>query len=225
MMMMARLWIWVGVTLALPGLAHAAEATVQPGVYGTEGGWGTMTINASRFKIYAVGVNGHSCGLEGSLVGHQGQSDECSIEMKPHGNGVTVTPTSEGCQQSCGFRAHFDGDYLRLPPACFPAALQTADQRFLAAYKAKDYGRAHAVLSQADTACRRYTDWRVNDRRSNDLAITAYHLGRKDECRRLSAQVADDKLLAQLKDVAPTDYDNFLPHYNAALKNAALCRE
>ena len=145
--------------------------------------------------------------------------------LEPKGGAVTVTSTGDDCRLFCGARASFDGNYLRLPPACLPATQQTADQRFLAAYKAKDFGPAYAVLSQADTACRRYTHRQLNDRRSNDLAITAYHLGRKDEYRRLSAQVADAKLLAQLKDVAPTDYDNFPPHYKAAINNAAICKE
>ena len=218
-------WTWALAALALPSLAHAAEAAVQSGVYSTVGGWGTMTISKSRFKIDAVGINGHTCGLEGSFVGHQGQAEACSIELKSLGSTVTITSTSDDCQLSCGARARFDGDYLRLPPTCTAAAQRSVDQRFLAAYKAKDYGPAYALLSQANTECRRYTGWLLNDRRSNDLAITAYHLGRKDECRRLSAQVADAKQLAQLKEVAPSDYENFLPHYEAARNNAALCKE
>lgn len=225
--MKARLWGWayIMVSLALPGAAHAVEATLQPGIYGTEGGWGTMTISKSRFKIDTVGVNGHRCGLEGSLVGQRGQAEACSVRMTPQGSTVTISITNDECRQFCGARASFDGDYIRLPPTCTAVAQREVDQRFIAAYKAKDYAIAYELLSETDTACRRYTGWLLNDRRRNDLAITAYHLGRKDECRRLSAQVADAKQLEQLKAVAPSDYDNFLPHYEAALNNAALCKE
>ncbi|MFT4097768.1 MAG: hypothetical protein QM651_11650 [Rhodoblastus sp.] len=221
------------IALALANTASMAHAQVAPGDYIAEHGWGTLKVKNGGFEILAVGGNGHTCSLDGRLNGMTATLDDegdiCRIDFKAKEGGFQVTPTTpETCSNYCGARAYFEGLYLRPARGCADGARETTRKNFKAAYAAKDYVKAHALLVPLLQTCARTLGPMETAALRNDLAITLYHLGRKADCRAMLAPLAeqaakkDDDLTA---DYPPSDWEEFKPLIGAARTNLALCKD
>jgi hypothetical protein len=214
--------------LVLPLAVWAAEPAA--GIYGTEGGWGTMQIDARRLHIDAIGVNGHSCTVDASRQDSTWQTEAladtaCRLSFKSLGQGrwqVTGQPM-EACQGFCGARASFQGDYVTLPPGCTPRRQRQRHEEALSLYRAQRYEPAGEAMAALAGECAAYLDWREKNSLANDQAVTAWHLGELPECRRLSASVINEDLLEQLRQVAPTDYEGYKRQVDAARFNLGRC--
>lgn len=124
---MARRYGWSGMLVWLVAFG-ASAAGPTPGEYGTKQGWGGLQVSdkggARHFEILAVGANGHTCSLEGTLQGDKAEvrdaSDTpCKLAFKPVAGGFSIAAlTQDSCRDYCGMRASFEGDYLKLPAGC-----------------------------------------------------------------------------------------------------------
>lgn len=217
--------------LAACAMAATLQAGAAPVDYGTERGWGLLTLDraARTFAISAVGANAHTCDVQGRLGGaklNEGSAEACRITFTEGRGGriaVAATPaTEEACRQFCGMRAYFDGDYEPLPAACRPDALRQQHARGLADYRAKRFDAALQAWGAGLAACERLMDrfgvwgWR------NDMAIAAHRLGRHADCIQWSQAVLDE---AAPIDFAPTDADTAAPLLKAARFNLGQCRQ
>lgn len=218
--------------LALAVAASSAHAQVANGDYIAEHGWGALKVKNGGFEILSVGGNGHTCGLDGKLKGMTATLDDggdiCRIRFKAKDGGYQVTPaTPETCRNYCGARAYFEGLYLKPARGCADGAREATKKGFKAAYAAKDYAKAHRLLSPLLHTCVRTLGPMETAALRNDLAITLYHLGRKADCRAILAPLAEqaakkgDDLMA---DYPPSDWDEFKPLIGATRTNLALCK-
>lgn len=217
--------------LAAGALAATLQAGAAPADYGTERGWGSLTLDraARTFAISTVGANAHTCELQGRLSGaklNEGTADSCRITLTEGRDGRIIVAatqaTEEACRQFCGMRAYFDGDYLPLPAACRPDALRQQHARGLADYRAKRFDAALQTWGAGLAACERLMNrfgvwgWR------NDMAIAAHRLGRHADCIQWSQAVLDE---AAPIDFPPTDADTAAPLLKAARFNLGQCRQ
>lgn len=233
-------WITTLLLAALPLLCSAQTATMQPGKYVTEGGWGHLTIEpakggAQRFAIEALGGNMHSCTLDGDIrngkslldVGEPGKP--CVVSFKLVGSNVQVSnSTAEQCRQFCGMRAAFDGLYLTPAAGCDSPARRATRNKFKALYDKKAFDEARAVLQPVLANCASTMDRIALSSLRNDLAITQYHLGDFAACISTLAPLAEDasKTDAEvLNSYPPSDAESFLPSVRAARVNLKLCRQ
>ncbi|HMN71276.1 MAG TPA: hypothetical protein PKA55_05345 [Rhodoblastus sp.] len=218
--------------LALAVAASAAHAQVATGDYIAEHGWGTLKVKNGGFEILAVGGNGHTCSLDGKLKGMTATLDDagdiCRIAFAAKDGGYQVTPTTpETCRAYCGARAYFEGLYLKPARGCADGARAKTRKAFKAAYDAKDYAKAARLLAPQLSACARTLGPMETAGLRNDLAIAQYHLGRKEECLKTLAPLAeqagrkDDDLQP---DYPPSDWEEFKPLLKATRINLALCR-
>lgn len=217
--------------LAFGALALSLQAGAAPVDYGTERGWGRLTLDRSArtFSISTIGANGHACWLKGRLRGTgltQGAAERCRIALTAGAAGalqVAATPaTQDACRQFCGMRATFEGDYLPLPAACKPAALKQQRARGLRDYRAGRFDAALKTWSASLNGCERlmhmFDVWRWR----NDMAIAAHHAGRLADCRQWSQAVLDD---AAPITFPPTDALTAEPLLGAARHNLAKCQQ
>lgn len=130
------------------------------------------------------------------------------------------------CTGYCGLNATFEGLFLRLAPACTGKAVAATRRRFKAQYDARRFGEARATLGPLLESCGRLFDRQDEARLRNDLAVTLYHLGEREACRRTLAPLAVDAALtdAQLRErLPPADADAALSVVRAARTNLKLC--
>lgn len=238
---MSGRWTW---TVLLCAAAFAAAAAAPaPVEYGTKDGWGSLQITEQggvrRFEIEAVGANGHTCGLSGTLRGEiaeatDGSDAPCRVSFKRTAGGFEVKPlTEESCRDYCGARAGFDGEYLALPAGCTAAASTRRRAAYLADYRGKRYAAALAGMDAFGKECGTYFHWLERDRFANDRAITLLRLGRPKEClAALDSTIAgtsrDEESLQQELDkngtmLPPTDWDSYLPIAKSTWFNRKLC--
>jgi hypothetical protein len=229
-----------------PLYTHAEAVDIVAGEYITEGGWGLMTISASKkqtlhFVIESVGGNVHVCNLEGDIKNNQAVLDEgdpkpCVIHFSPKGANIDVSSgESESCRTFCGARASFEGLYLKPPVGCTEKEISKTRKQFDHLYATKTYDKAAATLEPLLQGCAKTLDWLDFGRISNDLAITQYHLGQFENCQKtlapINASVAgtDEKLPKteqELKELLPpSDFDNYLPIAKATWHNWKLCTQ
>ncbi|MEZ0470732.1 hypothetical protein [Luteimonas salinilitoris] len=221
--------------------AHAAGP--GPGEYGTRRGWGSLVIRDApdgrrRFEMSTVGANGHMCDLEGAVDGSSAvTADElgeaCRMTFTVDGPGIAVKAETEACRRYCGMRAGFEGEYVRLPAGCTPAARERAQADFLSQYRSGRYAAALGRLNVLGAECGDFFDWLQRDRFANDRAVTLWHLGRLDECiavldSTLAAGSYDEaSLVAALREqgmaLPPGDWDAYLPIARAAWFNRSKC--
>lgn len=230
--------------LALACLANvslAAEA-VAPGEYIPDGGGGRLSIapatgkgasKGSAFTLEYVGGNFHLCSLEGRIVDGraalESYSDEpaCVVDFVPAKNGLEVNGT-DSCKQFCGARAWFAGTYLRPAPGCSDAEREATRAKFKRLYDGKRHAEALATLSPLPTRCARTLDRYEQGRILNDIAITQYKLGKREDCLRTLASFAEEAALtdeAVLEGYPPSDGEAWLPIVKAARFNLGLCRK
>jgi hypothetical protein len=159
-----------GSFLMLPLQSHARDSQLQPGVYITEKGWGTLIIKKNNaggltFSIETVGANTHTCSLEGNIKNGQSvlESSEkgkpCVVTFVPQGHNIQVTPSGFECQYYCGARAHFESLYMKQPKSCDPFARQQTRNEFKRLYDKKSYAAARVKLETLLDNCSTFIGW------------------------------------------------------------------
>jgi hypothetical protein len=226
--------------LAFPACMRAGTDALRPGEYITENGWGVLTISASKdrtahFSIEAIGGNGHMCSLEGEVrdlralldVDDPGRS--CVVTFLPKAESIEVSSVdSETCRFFCGMRASFEGQYFKPGPGCSDKERSATHEQFKQLYDAKSYAKASAVLEPLLGSCSKLLNWLESGWTRNDLAITQYHLGRLEDCRKTLEPLITNaaKTEEELRDsLPPSDFDNYLPIAKATWHNSKLCAE
>jgi hypothetical protein len=216
----------------------AQNATPALGEYQVDGGWGTLVVRQGAasdapFKINALGANGHSCEIEGSIhngiasveTGEKGK--DCRVGFTSTAGGIDVKPlTSEECRYFCGMRASFDGLYVKAAPACENAARQQTRKRFKKLYDAKQYQEARIALEQLLTTCAKSLIWYEDGSIRNDLAITQYHLRDFNGCIETLKEFQGDDAdqhLEDLKATEPSSAEAYASILTPARHNLALC--
>ncbi len=220
----------------------ATVGVITPGEYVAGGGWGTLVIKPEKkpgvmpFALDTLGPNGHTCGLGGELfaTGSIGRAkvptDEpgefCEVTFTKMASGaIDVDNDSSGaCRHFCGMRGRFDNRFLVPEPGCGTSALSSRRKAFLSAYKNKSYQHAYEQLAPLVTLCHATLHEFEGNNMINDLALTLYRLGRKDECLKVLeplielARTPDRKI-----DGLPSDADARRRHARAARTNLKLC--
>lgn len=226
-------------TVLFAAIGQAIAADPVPGEYLAEGGWGTLNIKRSaegklHFDIESLGANGHSCSVSGIVKSGKAVPDDadpaspCDIALKPDAGGIDVAlgESSAGCRYYCGMRASFDGRYLVPAPGCRNGERKTVQTRFSHLYGVKDYQAALITLQPVLTGCAPTLLWFEEAQIRNDLAVTLYHLGRKEECLAVLKPTIDahGKTEDELREeLPPSDFESFLPLAKAAWYNRKLC--
>lgn len=221
----------------VPLPAQNPAPALTPGEYGTEGGWGTLTLTrgtsgALHFSIETYGGNGHSCSLEGEV--HDGVAmlevqDEgtCRVTLKAGKEGVHVAADREACRGFCGARAGFTTLYFRLPTACATKAVARTRRAFQRLYDQKKFAKARTTLEPLLAACERWLEPQTVGRVRNDLAVTMHKLGDLEACRQVLEPLAEDASLTdeELRETySLTDEDSQMSILRATRTNLKLCR-
>lgn len=229
-----------------PSAAPAGEASPTaaprgdpvPGTYQTEGGWGVLRVTLEgpaslRFRLRTEGANGHSCGLDGAIVGGVasltpvGAGEVCRVFFGRDGDAVVLsTNGAEACRHYCGARAAFEGRYLPARAGCSDAERRAARREFKARYDAGDYAAALARLQPVLERCATATPWLEAGWIRNDLAITQLRLGAPADCLRTLAPLRADAARGDSEIRAaypPADADRYLGILRATRSNAGRC--
>jgi hypothetical protein len=186
------------------------------------------------FSIESVGGNGHICSVTGSIDGTTGTAEDegtanpetCKIAFVVGRSFIQVKSSSGDCRYYCGARAGFDGTYWIPPAACQSEQRGKRHEVFTARYREKQYAQAYAMLKAQFDQCVRFFNWIEIDGNRNDLAVTAFHLGRSGECRQILNKTIAAKYRSkeELREfMPPTDFDNYLPVAEATWHNKKLC--
>lgn len=225
--------------------SYAQNATPAPGEYLVDGGWGTLVVTpepkgmqrgqSALFKINALGANGHSCEIDGSI--HHGiasvdtfvNGKVCRVGFTVTVAGIDVKPlTEEECRYFCGARASFNGLYAKAIPGCENEARNKTRKHFKQLYDARQYQDARAVLEPLLTQCGKSLHWIEDGAIRNDLAITQYHLrdysGCQDTLKQFQGDDAD-KYLDGLKASEPSSGDAYEAILGPARHNLMLCEK
>jgi hypothetical protein len=233
------LFLAIVILLIASSIALAQETQLQPGVYLTEHGWGTLTIEKDSgdrlsFTILTVGSNSHTCSLDGKITRgksflESGEKDRpCVVTFAPQGRNIKVTGSNPECRFYCGMRASFEALYMKPPKNCAPIARQKARNDFKRLYNKKSYTQARDKLETLLSNCSEFIGWIEGGWLRNDLAITLYKLRDFEGCRKTLAGFSADiaKTEEQLReDYPPSDADSYIPVVKAARTNLKLCDE
>ncbi|MGY3264902.1 hypothetical protein [Lysobacter sp. HA35] len=218
-----------------PSAVLAAEPPV--GTYHALGGHGDMEISktphGTRFVISSMGVNGHSCDLDGSVhndtgvVPKDGDSGECRIAFKPVAGGYAVEAlTPDECRQWCGARGRFDYTYGRRPATCADKTYRAEHDRFYGLYKAKRYGEALPVAIKLRDTCGPFQWFPDKDALTNDIAVTLYHLQQPGKCLaelRTTMAWACRTVEDARNSLPPFEADSYETVAKSTLTNRKLC--
>ncbi len=232
-----RLALAAPLALLLVRASYAAEP-LRPGTYEMHRTSGVLKIDsgdgARRFVIDTVGGNGHTCHIAGVIRNGTGQGDDaiaspqCKVSFKARNDRIDVRPVAGDCTYYCGARADFAGAYFRPPAACTGDRRAERRASFLARYHDKAFAPAYTTLNALLRECGDFFAWSEIDAVRNDLALTALHLGRPDECRALlkntlGAKFGDEDALRE--ELPPTDFEIYVPVARATWHNLALCKK
>jgi hypothetical protein len=195
----------------------------------------THSGSETKFSIDAMGVNGHSCTLDGHIVNAKAtletlpQQPACTILFKASAASMEVeTPTEEACRCFCGMRASFTGTYYLPKSNCTGKGKSSIRQRIDGYYKNKAYGQAVSTLAPLLTECAETLHWMESGRIRNDVAIALFHAGRLQECREVLKPVletAGSNETELRESLPPVDFLSFLTTARATWHNAKLCAE
>ncbi len=187
-----------------------------------------LSVENGHFRANSVSFRGNLCDVEGKIVNNEFRDGEgCVVRFKFDAKGVSVgidDSARQACQNYCGMNAYFDGDYVKLPAACTDKAQQQTEQRFQAAYRSKQFGRAVQIRQQQLAQCEPFLYYTSLMRVRNDLAVAHKNNGNKAACRQalqpLAAEIngSSDFVPAYIMKDA---YDMELKH---ARFNWAACR-
>ena len=220
---------------ALCGLCLSAQAaTLSPGTYTIDGGWGTLELKAQgqdlAFQIDTQGANGHSCGVDGVLKGQslslQLPDGRCEIRFQPGRQGVKVSSNqADACRLYCGARASFEGEFRTTPPGCTLAQQTARRKRFRVLYDSMLYADALTQIQSLLSDCSAQLGSPLLDWVRNDMAVTQYKLGQRAACLATLKTVtvfgqSDDAIR---DNYPPTDAENFIGVARATRTNVKLC--
>jgi hypothetical protein len=213
------------------------EATISPGEYSTDAGWGRLQINATKsgkldFSIESVSGE-YYCSLAGEIVNGNGlassdsQGEQCVVEFHKKDNGLNVAPkTVDACRHFCGWNGGFEGHYLRVTDTCRAGSIEATRARFKVLYDARKYKSALAVLSPVLKECLPVLQWEDEGDVRNDIALTQYKNGLYSECLKTLDRYADDAKRSDDEVVetwTPALADRYLSIVRAARTNIELC--
>jgi hypothetical protein len=186
-----------------------------------------------RFRLRAEGANGHSCGLDGVILGGvasltpEGEREVCRVFFGRDGEAVVLSTNGAGaCRHYCGARAAFEGRYLPSRAGCSEAERRNARRDFKARYDAGDYPAALARLQPVLERCAASTPWLEAGWIRNDVAITQFKLGVPADCLQTLAPLRADaaRSEAEIRQAyPPSDADRYLSILRATRSNAARC--
>jgi hypothetical protein len=213
-----------------------AQSDIQPGIYISEGGWGTLNITKdkngiTKFDIAAMGHNGYGCSIDGkiikniSVVGDEPEV-KCTVKFKETKNGNNVNPEGDGCRAYCGMQASFEGDYLKVAPRCFPTNIEKSRNEFKKLYKEKKYDEALVKLEPILNECSQTLFWIDTAWIRNDLAVTYAKLKKFDICEKVLIPLKEDadKDEEDLKnEYPPLEADMYWQIIKATKTNLKLC--
>lgn len=223
-----------------PGEPQGSTGTsIAPGHYATEQGWGWLVVESPKdgevhFSVDAQSTPTGGCGgLEGELKGLSGVvtdgGNTCTIRFQPTVKGVKLgTETVEACRRFCGLSGSFSGEYLRnANPSCMPGAVAETRGRFKKLYDRKDYRSALSTLQPVLKDCLAFLNELDSGQIRNDVALTQYKNGQREECLytlapyRKDARRSDEAILQEWgrPDVA----GEYLAIVKAARTNFRLC--
>jgi hypothetical protein len=222
--------------LAVP----TSNAALLAGDYELPKGRGTLSISrtpdgATRFKIDTVGGNGHSCYAEGvilGVVGHLtpelGMADECTLAFTESKRSVSVSLSSDTCPALCGARASIDGVYQMPSSMCRASTRERAQTQAKTQFNSASYLEAQATLLSLYRNCMQYLNWIEIDEVRNQLAKSQQRVGRERQCRKtlretLAAKYSNEDSLRG--ELAPTDFDNYIPTAQAIWETSASCNK
>lgn len=211
--------------------------SIIPGEYLIEGGGGYLDIKPSKVKHYpfhisTVGANFHTCELEGVIEDSRAvlegldEDTVCTVEFSPSHGSIKVSGNYYECRGYCGLRAGFFGTYILPTAQCTQSGIEKSQQQFANLYRAKSYAKALSKLTPVLTECSETLHWIDSGNIRNDIAITQYHLGRLEECKKTLGPVLEDAYGNEdelRENLAPSDFDVFLPIAKAAWHNKKLC--
>lgn len=218
-------------------IALAQAENIKPGRYVIEGGGGHLDIQSPKgktfpFKIMIVGPNLHTCDLEGNIKSNRAilpglETDKaCTIKFSPSAGMIKVIAEYTDCSGYCGMRAWFGGNYILPSSQCRSSSIEKTHEQFDKLYRAKSYTEALSKLMPVISACNKTLHWMDIGAIRNDIAITQYHLGQLDECKKTLEPVLEyaHKDEDQLREnLPPGDFDSFLPIAKATWHNKKLC--
>lgn len=189
----------IGLGLVLPSICHAQ--TLPSGTY-LIGSMGSLQIEQAdvqgkqKFSIGILGHNAHLCDLDGivqrgrAIIPEDAKpADQCHIHFKWQSDrSIQVeTPKNDSlaCSNYCGSGVYFAGRYAIPATACRNE--EQTRKVFLKLYQAKQYIAASQQLAPLLRECKSWIHRMSEMAMRNDLAITYFHLKRRDECIRVLA--------------------------------------
>lgn len=228
----------------IPLMISVAYALPE-GQYTIEGGNGGLTLGKAdkeggqTLDINIVGTNAHLCDLNGKIKNgrfehlEKGEVTACKFQITLQAQDLLRLDVEEqdisACKTYCGSRAFFRGMYTKLPQICG----ESSQSRFLTLYRARKYEQAIGLLDRVHAQCSRWEHWSTVFARSNDRAITLFHLNRKSECISALAEFTrvgisldaetDREVAWSLIGAQPTFEDIAIKQIQAARTNLKLC--
>ena len=230
-----RSLLFVGAVVNRSAPNLQSQASLQPGEYITDEGWGTLLVKRDPagkllFELTAVGVNGHTCDLDGEIQNGKASLETadntraCGVSFTPTSEGINVRGDREACRFFCGARAGFEALYLKPAQGCSSAQLTASRAAFKRLYDKKAYRQALSTLEPVIARCARTLHALEDGAIRNDIAMTLYHLGQRRRCLavldplRLDAETKDEDLPYDRIDI-----ENMLPTIRATRANLKLC--
>lgn len=229
----------LALSLVLSASSPARAGAAQPGSYTTPDGRTSLELTRTaagktRFDIDEESENGHACTLQGTVTGAVGLADDgvtgqCRVTFRWNGKTLSVHYGGSACSADhCGPGVYLnDAGFLPLPAACRDKAYAATRRAFQAAYDARNYARAKALLTPVLHICGQVFDPIRIDRIENDLAIVDHHLGDDAGCRALLQGMAKDAARSDddiAGDHGPAGWEEYRPVLHAARINLRLCK-
>ena len=225
--------------IALLSSMAAMAQSLPPGIYISDGGRGTLRIEAERdgtqrFSLNEVGANFHTCDLEGDVRASRAtlptyDDAVCRISFARQDDGILVEQNEddfEHCRSFCGARASFGGVYLSIAPMCEPDLIAAQRKAFKKAYDQKRFADAAVMLESVIPACERTLTDADHGWIASDLAITRHKLGDHSGC---VAVLEGYRELASMDEAAirdsypPSEADVYARLARAVRTNLKLC--
>jgi hypothetical protein len=171
------------------------------------------------FSISGANAVADMCDANGVLdkatnLGSPVEEPKCQLLFEVTAKGVNVTSKTQDCAGLCGRSATLEGEYFKPDPLC--DSLDTKLRDFKNLYDKKSFEKAYVLLKPlADSCVERLHQSRINEI-YNNLAITAFHVGKYVECIKLAKLV---------EKTAPMDSPRLRELYADDARSAAFNRK
>ena len=152
---------------------------------------------------------------------------QCALDLTAAPAGIHVdTTTFAACDAYCGSNGSYQGNYLRLAPACMPEAIAKARERFKALYDDQAYAEADQALAPVYRQCLSTLPMLDEGGIRNDYALNRHKLEEDADCLAALQKYRDDAARTddEIADgMAPAVVEDYLAIIRAARTNMALC--